>query len=61
MRLLLLEDQTDLREAVAGRLRASGHAVDEACDLAEAESFVQSYAYGAFVFDRTLPRRRFAG
>ncbi|ALN60093.1 Transcriptional regulatory protein, C terminal - transcriptional regulator [Lysobacter enzymogenes] len=55
MRVLLLEDQSDLRDAVAGRLRAHGHAVDEAGDLAEAESFVQSYAYGALVLDRTLP------
>ncbi len=55
MRLLLLEDQTDLREAVAGRLRGHGHAVDEARDLAEAESFVRSYAYDAWVLDRMLP------
>ena len=55
MRLLVLEDQTDLREAVAGRLRSHGHAVDEAGDLAEAESFVRSYAYDAFVLDRMLP------
>lgn len=55
MRLLVLEDQTDLREAVAGRLRAHGHAVDEVADLATAQSFVLSYAYDAFVLDRTLP------
>ncbi|MGO1072503.1 winged helix-turn-helix domain-containing protein [Lysobacter sp. CA199] len=55
MRLLVLEDQTDLRQAVAGRLRAHGHAVDEVADLADAESFVRSYAYDAFVLDRTLP------
>lgn len=55
MRLLVLEDQTDLREAVAGRLRAHGHAVDEAEDLATAESFVRSYGYDAFVLDRTVP------
>lgn len=54
MRLLVLEDQTDLREAVAGRLRAHGHAVDAVADLATAESFVLSYAYDAFVLDRTL-------
>ena len=55
MRLLVLEDQTDLREAVAGCLRGHGHAVDEAGDLAEAESFVRSYAYDALVLDRMLP------
>ncbi|NUO75704.1 MAG: response regulator transcription factor [Lysobacter sp.] len=55
MRLLVLEDHTDLREAVAGRLRTHGHAVDEAADLADAESYVRSYAYDAFVLDRTLP------
>lgn len=55
MRLLVLEDQTDLRAAVAARLRAQGHAVDEAGDLAEAESFAQTYAYDVLVLDRTLP------
>lgn len=55
MRLLVLEDQTDLREAVAGRLRTHGHAVDEAADLADAESYLLSYAYDALVLDRTLP------
>lgn len=55
MRLLVLEDQSDLRESVAGRLRAQGHAVDEAGDLAEAESFVQSYAYDVLLLDRNVP------
>ncbi|MCD9085703.1 response regulator transcription factor [Stenotrophomonas sp. SY1] len=55
MRLLVLEDQSDLRESVASRLRAQGHAVDEARDLAEAESFVQSYAYDVLLLDRGLP------
>lgn len=55
MRLLVLEDQADLRRAVAGRLRSHGHAVDEAPDRGTAESFVRSYAYDAFVLDRLLP------
>lgn len=55
MRVLVLEDQADLRRSVVARLRAQGHAVDEASDMDTAESFVRSYAYDVFVLDRRLP------
>ena len=55
MRLLLVEDQPELREAVARRLRVLGHAVDEAEDAASAQSFLLSYRYDLVVSDRLLP------
>lgn len=55
MRALIVEDQLELRQAVAKRFRASGHAADEAGDGAMAESFVRSYAYDVLVLDRLLP------
>ncbi|MBX9402623.1 response regulator transcription factor [Lysobacter sp. BMK333-48F3] len=55
MRILVVEDQSDLRQAVAKRIRALGHAADEAEDGASAESFVRSYVYDALILDRLLP------
>ncbi|WP_266168897.1 response regulator [Dyella subtropica] len=55
MRALVVEDQAPVRNAIAKRLRASGHAVDEAADGATAESFIQSYTYDVWVLDRLLP------
>lgn len=55
MRVLVVEDQEELRAALVRRLRTDGHGVDEAADGATAESFVQSYRYDAIVLDRMLP------
>ena len=55
MRVLLVEDQPELRDAIAKRLRALGHAVDEAGDAASAQSFLLSYTYDVVVSDRLLP------
>src|SRR5579859_2383630 len=55
MRALVVEDQAPVRNAIAKRLRASGHAVDEATDGATADSFVRSYTYDVWVLDRLLP------
>lgn len=55
MRALVVEDQVLVRDAIAKRLRASGHAVDEAIDGATAESFVRSYTYDVWILDRLLP------
>ena len=55
MRILIVEDDEDIRLAVARRLRADGHGVDVAPDLGTAESFVASYTYEAVVLDRMLP------
>lgn len=55
MRILVVEDQFELRQAVAKRIRALGHAADEAADGGTAESFIRSYAYDALILDRLLP------
>ena len=55
MRILIIEDQDEMRQAVARRLRSDGHGVDEAEDLGTAQSFVQSYRYDVVVLDRILP------
>lgn len=55
MRILVVEDQTALREAIVRRLQALGYAVDEAVDGLSAESFVASYHYDVVVLDRLLP------
>ena len=55
MRVLVVEDELEIRQAVARRLRAGGHGVDEAVDGDEAESFIASYSYDVLVLDRMLP------
>ena len=55
MRILIVEDDGDIREAVARRLKMDGHGVDVAEDGATAESFIQTYEYQAVVLDRMLP------
>lgn len=55
MRLLIVDDHQDLRDAIAKRLAGLGHAVDAAADCGDAESFVRSYAYDVVVLDRMLP------
>lgn len=55
MRILVVEDEAELREAVARRLRGSGFAVDEASDLDEAQRNLAVYEYDCLVLDRILP------
>lgn len=55
MRVLVVEDQIEICQAVGRRLRAEGHGVDEAGDGGTAESFVSSYRYDVIVLDRMLP------
>lgn len=55
MRILVVEDQADIRRAAAQRIRALGHGADEAQDLGEAQSFLDTYAYDVVVLDRLLP------
>lgn len=55
MRLLVIEDDTELREAVLRRLRRLGHGADGAEELAEAEGFVHTYTYDVLILDRMLP------
>ncbi|MET9540329.1 response regulator transcription factor [Streptomyces sp. NPDC006553] len=55
MRVLLVEDDEDLRFGVAAALRAAGLAVDEAADLPQADEALFVTAYDCAVFDRMLP------
>lgn len=55
MRILLVEDERPLREAVARRLRAQGYAVDEAGSRAEAEDLLPLYPFDLLLLDRRLP------
>lgn len=55
MRVLLVEDDEDLRFGVAAALRAAGLAVDEAAELPRADEALFVTAYDCAVFDRMLP------
>ncbi|WP_107503537.1 alpha/beta fold hydrolase [Streptomyces sp. st115] len=55
MRVLLVEDDANLRFGVAAALRAAGLAVDEAVDLPQADEALFVTAYDCVVFDRMLP------
>ena len=55
MRVLVVEDDFEIRRAVGRRLRADGHGADEADDGGAAESCGRSYRYDVIVLDRMLP------
>ncbi|WP_026162595.1 response regulator transcription factor [Kribbella catacumbae] len=55
MRVLLVEDDDNLRFGIAAALRAAGLAVDEAADLPQADEALFVTAYDCAVFDRMLP------
>ncbi|MFF2744212.1 response regulator transcription factor [Kitasatospora sp. NPDC058048] len=55
MRVLVIEDNDDLRFAVAAALRGDGLAVDEVADLPAADEALFVTAYDCAVFDRMLP------
>ena len=55
MRVLVIEDDENLRVAVAVSLRGAGFAVDTAGDLPEADEALSVNDYDCAVFDRMLP------
>lgn len=55
MRVLVVEDDENLRVAIAGSLRAAGFAVDSAGDLPAADEALSVNSYDCAVFDRMLP------
>ena len=55
MRVLIVEDERELREAIGRRLRAKGHGADEAGDLETAEHLLRVHDYGVVILDRMLP------
>ncbi len=55
MRLLAIEDEPDLADAVSGYLRGAGHAVDVAERLDDAEEAVAGTDYDLILLDLHLP------
>jgi two-component system response regulator TctD len=55
MRLLIVEDTADLAEAIAGRMRKLGYAVDLVGNGEEADELLRSESYHLVVLDLTLP------
>jgi DNA-binding response OmpR family regulator len=57
MKILLVEDDTTLGEAVALALRETGLTVDWTRDGVQAENALDAYTYDAMLLDLGLPRR----
>jgi two-component system, OmpR family, response regulator TctD len=55
MRFLLVEDNKDLAQSVADRLRLDGHAVDHAGTLTEAADCLAAASYDLILLDISLP------
>ncbi|WNV86174.1 response regulator transcription factor [Umezawaea sp. Da 62-37] len=55
MRVMVVEDDEDLRVAVAGELRGAGLEVDTAGGIADADGALADNGYDCVVFDRMLP------
>lgn len=55
VRVLVTEDDADLRVAITASLQAAGFAVDTAADLPAADEALWVNAYDCAVFDRMLP------
>lgn len=55
MRVLITEDDDDLRVALDAALRSAGFAVDVAADLPDADEALYVNSYDCVVFDRMLP------
>jgi two-component system OmpR family response regulator len=56
VRFLVVEDEADIRGAVAQALREEGHAADEAADGEEGLFKATAWEYDAIVLDLMLPR-----
>lgn len=57
MKILLVEDDPTLGEAVMLAVRQAGYAIDWTQDGAHAETALEGYAYDAILLDLGLPRR----
>lgn len=55
MRFLLVEDNADLAQSVADRLRMDGHAVDHAGSLSDAHDCLVAAPYDLILLDISLP------
>lgn len=56
MRLLVVEDEPNLLQAMLRRLKEEGYGVDGAKDGEEALAYVDTVAYDAIILDLMLPR-----
>jgi DNA-binding NtrC family response regulator len=56
LRLLVAEDEIDLRESLADALRSAGHTVELATDGAEAIALAGANTYDALISDINMPR-----
>ncbi len=61
MRVLVVEDDADVRGVVALALRSAGFAVDEAVDWSQADLSISVNDYDCLVLDRMLPEGDSAG
>ncbi|MCL4117531.1 UNVERIFIED_CONTAM: hypothetical protein GTU68_013203 [Idotea baltica] len=57
MRILVVEDEPDLRGGLCQALREDGYAVDEAADGDEGLYKAQAWTYDAIVLDLMMPKR----
>ncbi|MFF9159136.1 response regulator transcription factor [Streptomyces longwoodensis] len=55
MRVLLVEDEEDLRQVISAGLRDAGYAVDTASDWPEADVMLDLVPYSCVVLDRVVP------
>ena len=55
MRILVVEDEADLAQAVVDHLRAAAHAVDHASTLDAAQAAVRAMPYALILLDLRLP------
>lgn len=55
MRVLLVEDEEDLRHVISAGLKDAGYAVDTASDWPEADVMLDLAPYSCVVLDRIVP------
>lgn len=56
-RILIVDDEEDLRYVLARQLRADGYLIDTACDGEDALQKMQEHEYAVIITDMKMPRR----
>ncbi len=56
MKLLVIDDEDDIREAIAEVLHGEGFAVETAADGQQALEMAAAHVYAAILLDLTMPR-----
>ena len=57
MRILVVEDEPNLNNVIAKRLKKEGYSVDSALDGETAAEYIKSIEYNAIVIDLMIPRK----